>query len=293
MSSHLRSNWLSVTHRISLISVASLFTSMSEITRPDQTLPVEWRPRTDIEPNTWNPNEMGPDKRRELVYSIVDNGWTQPIVIRPDGTIIDGEQRWHAARDSRVRTNDDLTPDGIDAGYVPVFVVNPDEAQARVATVQHDIAGEMNEQGLGALFARLDDRGLFYDVSERLTLSETGIDRLIAKAESDGEEPDAWHEEVDDPEPAAFDESIGFRLTESEHELVMELLGTGTLVELCRWAVSNNVHSQTRVDMRTLSDRDAEYDPEEEVIDYPSVDVERHLSEYITDDDPEGARDAS
>lgn len=264
---------------------------MSEIDRPDQRLPVEWKPRAEIEPNTWNPNEMGPDKRRELIFSIVDNGWTQPIVCKPDGTIIDGEQRWHAARDSRVRTNDDITPDGIESGYVPVFTIKPDDTQARVATVQHDIAGEMDDTQLGHLFDHLDERGLFYDVAERLTLSETGIDRLISKATSDTEEPEAFHEEPDDPDPGVFDEQIGFRLTEAELENAERVLDKVGLVKLCQWAIANNVHSQTRVDMRSLSEREPVYDPSEEPIEYPGVDIEAHLSSFYTDDDPAEVRE--
>jgi hypothetical protein len=232
---------------------------------------------------------MGPDKRRELIYSIVDNGWTQPIVITPEGTIIDGEQRWHAARDSRIRTNDGLTPDGIESGYVPVFVVSPDDAQKRVATVQHDVSGDMDEQQLGELFDRLDSQGMFYDVAERLTLSETGIDRLISKATSG--EPSAFHEEPDEPDPDVFDHQIGFRLTTEEYELLEDTLSDISLVELCRVAVADNIHSQTRPDMRSLSDRDIAYEPGEDLIEYPSVDIERHLSAYISSDDPDAIRD--
>ena len=262
---------------------------MADITTPDETLPVEWVPREDLLPNDWNPNRMTDEKRGELVYSILDNGWTQPIIVKEESDeIIDGEQRWHAAGNSRVRSNEELTPDGVPAGHVPVFRLGVDDTQARVATMQHNISGETDSDSLGEIFASLDESGLFYDTAERFQIGETGIDRLIERAEGDEETPEAFTEEEDtDDEPDTFTESMEFQMTETEHQTVQNVLGEVSLNELCAWAIENNVHSQIRVDMRRLSDRSPVYDPSEEVIEYPGVDVERHLRLYLRDDDPE------
>lgn len=260
------------------------------IETPEETLPVEWVAREDILPNDWNPNRMGDEKREELVHSIIDNGWTQPIVIKGDSDeIVDGEQRWHAAGDSRVRENEDITPDGVPSGHIPVFRLGVDETQARVATMQHNVNGQMDSDDLGEIFADLDDKGLFYDVNDKFAIGETGIDRLIERARTEEDTPEAFEEEVDEEEAAkeAFTEALEFQMTDEEFDRLQSVIENISIVRLCAWAVNNNVHSQTRVDMRSLSDREAAYEHGEDPIEYPSVDVEAQLRKYYRDDDPE------
>lgn len=266
---------------------------MPAIETPDETLPVEWRPREDLLPNDWNPNEMSDEKREELIQSILDNGWTQPIVVRAGSDdIIDGEQRWHASGDARIRSNEELTPEGVPAGHVPVFEMEADDTQARVATMQHNVNGTTDSESLGKIFADLDDEGLFYEASERFTIGETGIDRLIERAESDDEADDVWTDEPDADTPdGAFTEALEFQMTMVQADAVEEVRSVVDIPTLCAWAIANNVHSQTRVDMRRLADRDAEWDPAEDPIEYPSVDVEQHLDKYLRDDDPEEVQD--
>ena len=47
-----------------------------------------------LKPNNYNPNKVSEQNLELLVQSILTNGWTMPIVIRPDYTIIDGFHRW-------------------------------------------------------------------------------------------------------------------------------------------------------------------------------------------------------
>ena len=49
-----------------------------------------------LKPNNYNPNKVSEQNLELLVQSILTNGWTMPIVIRPDYTIIDGfiDGRW-------------------------------------------------------------------------------------------------------------------------------------------------------------------------------------------------------
>ena len=75
-------------------------------------------------------------------------------------------------------------------------------------------------------------------------------------------------------------------MTAEEFDRLQSVIENISVVRLCAWAVNNNVHSQTRVDMRDLSDRDAEYEHGEDPIEYPSVDVEAQLRKYYRDDDP-------
>ena len=50
--------------------------------------------RETLKPNDYNPNVVTEDNLALLTQSILTNGWTLPIVVRPDMTIIDGFHRW-------------------------------------------------------------------------------------------------------------------------------------------------------------------------------------------------------
>lgn len=55
---------------------------------------LQWVDRTLLHANDYNPNKVSEDNLQLLVQSILTNGWTLPIVVRPDYTIIDGFHRW-------------------------------------------------------------------------------------------------------------------------------------------------------------------------------------------------------
>ena len=50
--------------------------------------------RNMLKPNDYNPNKVTEENLKLLMQSIITNGWTLPIVVRPDYTIIDGFHRW-------------------------------------------------------------------------------------------------------------------------------------------------------------------------------------------------------
>lgn len=60
-------------------------------------LKIEWVQRDTVKPNKYNPNKMSYHERMLLRQSLLEDGWTQPVVTLPDGTIVDGEQRWTTA----------------------------------------------------------------------------------------------------------------------------------------------------------------------------------------------------
>lgn len=60
-------------------------------------LKIEWVPYESVRPNSYNPNKMSWHERQLLRQSLLEDGWTQPIVTLEDGTIVDGEQRWTTA----------------------------------------------------------------------------------------------------------------------------------------------------------------------------------------------------
>lgn len=60
-------------------------------------LQVQWVEHSSVRPNKYNPNKMAWHERMLLRQSLLEDGWTQPIVTLPDRTIVDGEQRWTTA----------------------------------------------------------------------------------------------------------------------------------------------------------------------------------------------------
>ena len=54
---------------------------------------LQWVDRNSLKPNDYNPNKVSKENLKLLVQSILTNGWTLPIVVRKDFTIIDGFHR--------------------------------------------------------------------------------------------------------------------------------------------------------------------------------------------------------
>lgn len=68
---------------------------MDNLMLPSTTL--KWVDHNMIKPNDYNPNKVSKQNLELLTQSIFSNGWTLPIVVRPDMTIIDGFHRWTVA----------------------------------------------------------------------------------------------------------------------------------------------------------------------------------------------------
>lgn len=89
--------------------------------------------RNKVKPNDYNPNVVSKDNLRLLTQSILTNGWTMPIVVRPDFTIIDGFHRWTVAGQEPL-----LSELG---GKVPVVIVaHGDESKDVYGTITHNRA---------------------------------------------------------------------------------------------------------------------------------------------------------
>ena len=69
-----------------------------------------------LKPNDYNPNKVVEQNLDLLVQSILTNGWTLPIVVRPDYTIIDGFHRWTVSGREPLKTRL--------GGKVPVVIVD-------------------------------------------------------------------------------------------------------------------------------------------------------------------------
>ena len=86
-----------------------------------------------LKANDYNPNVVNESNLTLLVQSIVSNGWTMPIVVRPDFTIIDGFHRWTVS--GREPLKSQL------GGKVPVVIVEHDnESENIYGTITHNRA---------------------------------------------------------------------------------------------------------------------------------------------------------
>lgn len=104
---------------------------MIDIRTPLSTL--QWIDRNKLKANDWNPNKVSRENLDLLVQSILSNGWTLPIVCRPDLTIIDGFHRWTVAGEEPLKSKLQ--------GKVPIVIVkHADEAKDIYGTVTHNRA---------------------------------------------------------------------------------------------------------------------------------------------------------
>ena len=102
----------------------------NKIAGPLSTL--RWVDRGNVKPNDYNPNKVSKQNLELLKQSILANGWTLPIVVRPDFTIIDGFHRWTVAGEEPLLS--------ILGGKVPVVIVaHKDKAGNIYGTVTHNM----------------------------------------------------------------------------------------------------------------------------------------------------------
>lgn len=94
---------------------------------------LQWVDRGVVRPNDYNPNKVSKQNLELLKQSILTNGWTLPIVVRPDYTIIDGFHRWTVAGEEPLVS--------LLEGKVPVVIVeHKDKAGNIYGTVTHNRA---------------------------------------------------------------------------------------------------------------------------------------------------------
>ena len=94
---------------------------------------LQWVDRDRLTANDYNPNKVSEDNLELLTQSILTNGWTLPIVCRPDYTIIDGFHRWTVSGREPLLS--------MLGGKVPVVIVAHDnEADDMFGTITHNRA---------------------------------------------------------------------------------------------------------------------------------------------------------
>lgn len=142
---------------------------------------VEWVSRDSIEPNDYNPNKQPPPEHRLLKVSILEDGWTQPIVVFDDGSgqkpvIVDGEHRWRVSGDKEVSK--------LTKGKVPIVRINGSREHRMMSTIRHNRArGEHHVLPMAEIVRALLDGGIKKDdVQFLLQMEEEEVERLAERA---------------------------------------------------------------------------------------------------------------
>jgi hypothetical protein len=134
---------------------------------------VEWVDPATLRANAWNPNKQAPPESRLLKLSLMEDGWTAPIVVGTDDEIIDGFYRWTLGlRDQDVRS--------LTGGLVPIVRVGITPEHRRLSTVRHNRArGTHHDLGMADIVAELLAMGLNADeIGRRLQMDHEEVDRL-------------------------------------------------------------------------------------------------------------------
>lgn len=94
---------------------------------------LQWVDRNMLHANDYNPNKVTESNLELLTTSILTNGWTLPIVVKKDYTIIDGFHRWTVSGREPLKT--------ILGGKVPVVIVDHKDHEDDIyGTITHNRA---------------------------------------------------------------------------------------------------------------------------------------------------------
>ncbi|MBC8724562.1 ParB-like nuclease domain-containing protein [Paraburkholderia sp. 31.1] len=96
---------------------------------------VKWVHRDCVRANDYNPNRVAPPELELLVLSILEDGFTQPLVVLRDGSgylLIDGFHRWLVSDDARIRERY--------GGFVPAAEIEADPVHRMMSTIRHNRA---------------------------------------------------------------------------------------------------------------------------------------------------------
>lgn len=130
-------------------------------------------PASKVKYNEYNPNAVAPPEMRLLATSILEDGYTQPIVTIYDEdndqyVVVDGAHRYkNAVNVFKLR-------------YVPIVVINKSMAQRMAATIRHNRArGEHNVTQMSNIVGELVMLGLTdIEISKHLGMDADEVLRL-------------------------------------------------------------------------------------------------------------------
>lgn len=135
---------------------------------------LQWVDHDKLHANGYNPNKVSEENLKLLVQSILTNGWTLPIVVRPDYTIIDGFHRWTVAGREPLHTKL--------GGKVPCVIVDHhgDESADVYGTITHNRArGTHLLEPMKAIVKKLMDEGkTVEEIGKQLGMKPEEVFRL-------------------------------------------------------------------------------------------------------------------
>lgn len=135
---------------------------------------LQWVDRTLLKANDYNPNKVSEDNLQLLIQSILTNGWTLPIVARPDYTIIDGFHRWTVSGREPLLS--------MLGGKVPVVIVdhhgNKDEDIYGTITHNRARGTHLLEPMKNIVKGLIDDGKSIPEISKQLGMKPEEIFRL-------------------------------------------------------------------------------------------------------------------
>ena len=135
---------------------------------------LQWVDRNKLKANDYNPNKVSEDNLQLLIQSILTNGWTLPIVCRPDYTIIDGFHRWTVSGREPLLT--------MLGGKVPVVIVdhhgNKDEDIYGTITHNRARGTHLLEPMKNIVKQLLDEGKQIPEISKQLGMKPEEIFRL-------------------------------------------------------------------------------------------------------------------
>lgn len=136
---------------------------------------VAWVDRDTLKANHYNPNKVAPPELRLLKISILEDGWTMPIVVLPDMTIVDGFHRWTVSADPAIST---LTGD-----LVPVVVVSLDDTHRMMSTIRHNRArGTHGVLPMADIIQTMIEEGVSQqEIERRLQMEDEEVLRLASR----------------------------------------------------------------------------------------------------------------
>ena len=150
-------------------------TSLIDLTADQPISRLRWVHRDELKGNDYNPNHVAPPEKRLLKISLLEDGWTQPIVIRSDMEIVDGFHRWQISGDKQVYAMTD--------GMVPVVELNADKSleDQMMSTIRHNRArGTHAVIRMSEIVEKLASAGLADDeIATRLQMDEEEVSRLL------------------------------------------------------------------------------------------------------------------
>ena len=126
-----------------------------------------------LKPNDYNPNKVTEENLKLLTQSILTNGWTLPIVVRPDYTIIDGFHRWTVSGREPLKSKL--------KGKVPIVIVDhKDHDEDVYGTITHNRArGTHLLEPMKKIIKELIDSGKsISEISKQLGMKPEEIFRL-------------------------------------------------------------------------------------------------------------------